>query len=79
MPNINLMQIGTVLVFIGMILVIIGAFKTAKTGGAETKVAVGGFLGFIPFGFANDRILMYVLIGLMALAIIIWFVLMYYK
>ncbi|MCX6706912.1 MAG: DUF131 domain-containing protein [Candidatus Woesearchaeota archaeon] len=79
--DINLMQVGTVIVFIGMIVVMIGSLKASKSGSSDTgsgstaKVAVGGFIGPFPFGFANDKNLMYFLIGLMVLAMIVWFVL----
>ena len=40
----------------------------------NTKVAVGGFIGFIPFGFANDKRLLWALISFMAVALVFFFV-----
>jgi uncharacterized membrane protein len=86
LQDINLMQVGTVIVFIGMIVIMIGSLKAQKSSasasetgsagsGPTAKVAVGGFIGPIPFGFSNDKTLMYFLIGLMVFAMIIWFIL----
>ncbi len=69
----QLIPLGVLIIFIGMILVIIGALSQA--GKTDSKVAVGGFIGFIPFGFANDKRMLYFVIGLSALMIILWFVL----
>ena len=49
----NLVSIGMILIFIGFILVFIGALTALPKG--DTKVAVGGFIGPIPFGFGNDK------------------------
>lgn len=82
--DINLMRVGTVIVFIGMIVIMIGSLKASKgsqSSGADTgsgssaKIAVGGFIGPFPFGFANDRTMIYFLIGLMMFAMLVWFVL----
>ena len=43
-------QIGLALLVIGIVLISIGGLS----GKGETKMAVGGFIGFIPFGFSND-------------------------
>ena len=44
--------IGIGFIFLGIVLVIVSSLISAEKG--ETKVAVGGIIGFIPFGFAND-------------------------
>jgi uncharacterized membrane protein len=49
MPELNLISAGFLLILIGIILLIIGSFS-----GGSTKVAVGGFIGPLPFGFGND-------------------------
>ena len=52
----QLVNIGILVIFVGFILVFIGALKAGKEStGTNTKVAVGGFIGFIPFGFGNDK------------------------
>ena len=65
----DLVSIGVIVVFIGFLIIFIGALSQSKT---DTKVAVGGFIGFIPFGFANDRRMMYFVIGLMAVFLVFW-------
>jgi uncharacterized membrane protein len=48
-----LLPIGLILLFVAIAFIAIGSI--ASSGKAETKVAVGGVIGFIPFGFANDN------------------------
>ena len=50
----KLVGAGIVIVFIGLIIIFTGAL-TGKDTNSKTKVAVGGFIGFIPFGFGNDK------------------------
>ena len=71
----NLISLGIVIIFIGLIIVLIGALTSSHKG--ETKVAVGGFVGFIPFGFANDKRMLYILLGFMGIALLIFFLLPY--
>ena len=49
MPEINLVSVGIVLIFLGFLAVMIGSLIKG-----EGKFAVGGIIGFIPFGFGND-------------------------
>jgi len=72
MENYNLVSIGIFVILIGFILVFFGALSSSST--KDTKVAVGGFIGFIPFGFANDKRIMWVLIALMAFALVFFLV-----
>ena len=67
----NLISIGIVVILIGFALVIIGALTGVNK--ANTKVAVGGFVGFIPFGFGNDKRMVWALICIMAVAMIFFF------
>jgi len=73
----RLIEIGILVVFIGMILMIIGSFLQAKPGEGKAKVAVGGLIGPLPFGFANDKRMLLFVFGIIALFIIIqivfWF------
>ena len=71
----NLTSLGIFIILIGFALVFIGALTQAFTGKSDTKVAVGGFIGFIPFGFANDKRMMWVLIALMAV-VLVFFIIM---
>ena len=71
MPELNLISVGLVIILIGFALVFIGSFL----GGKNTKVAVGGFIGPIPFGWANDPKMLPWIIALTATVAIIFFVL----
>lgn len=51
----QLISFGVLLILIGFIIIIFGLLKAAKEGASKTKVAFGGFIGFIPFGFGNDK------------------------
>ena len=79
MQDISLMQIGMVIIIVGVIFVIAGAIKASRSSETETKVAVGGFIGPIPFGFANDRAVLYILIGLMVFTLIVWIIFNFFK
>ena len=57
----DLITLGFLVVFIGIIIIFLGALG----GKGESKVAVGGFIGFIPFGFANDKRLFWSLLIVM--------------
>lgn len=72
-----LISLGILFLFAGMILIIAGTFAGAKHGTTDTKtkVAIGGFIGPIPFGFANDKRVMYVVVGMMV-ALIVFYVIM---
>lgn len=48
----------------------LGALGSMKRG--DRKVAVGGFIGFIPFGFSNGRKMFYFTLSLSVLSVIIW-------
>ncbi len=77
----NLIEIGFVVVLIGFILIIAGAILSGGT--KSTKVAVGGFIGPIPFGFANDPRMLKIVIAITAAFFIIFlifpFILRYLK
>lgn len=66
--------VGALLIFIGVILIFIGGlFPTLKTSeNSNIKIAAGGFIGPIPFGFFNDKRMFYVLIGLMIVSLFLW-------
>lgn len=60
----RLIEIGMAVIFIGVIIVIIGSIINAQKGKTESKFAVGGFIGPIPFGFANDKGMLWFVIGI---------------
>ncbi len=63
----NFIQIGFVFVLIGIVLLTLGALFSAK---GKADVAFGGFIGPVPFGFATDPKLFWVLIALLVLSLI---------
>lgn len=65
----NVTSLGIVVILIGFALVFIGALTQTFSGKSDTKVAVGGFIGFIPFGFGNDKRMVWALIILMGIAL----------
>tara|TARA_Y100000310_G_scaffold231819_1_gene234531 strand:- start:9631 stop:9882 length:252 start_codon:yes stop_codon:yes gene_type:complete len=74
----NLTSIGILVILIGFALVFIGAMTQSFSGKSDTKVAVGGFIGFIPFGFGNDKRMVWVLITLMAIALVFFFIMNFF-
>ncbi len=64
----NLITIGIITILVGIALFIIGSLIEAK----ESRFAVGGFIGPIPFGFGNDKTLLYFIIALTALVFVFW-------
>lgn len=79
MKPINLIPLGIAVVFVGILIVFIGMLLAARDGkageNAGTKVALGGFIGPIPFGFGNDKMLLYAVIALSALLAAAFFIL----
>ena len=73
-------EIGFALIFIGILLIIIGFFLITFSSIKESKVeiAVGGFIGPIPFGFATSKELL-ILIIIISLIFFILFVTMFLK
>ena len=57
----SLLQLGVLLAFVGIIAIFISLITAAAKEKGEKgnfKFSVVGFLGFIPFGFGNDKKLM---------------------
>ena len=70
----EIISVGLFVIFLGFMLVFIGALT--QTGKADTKLAIGGFIGFIPFGFANDKRMLYTVLGLSAVMFVfVWILL----
>lgn len=66
---------GIVTVFLGFILIFIGLIvplATERNLSGRTRVAVGGFIGPIPFGFANDTRLFLLVLLVSALIAAVW-------
>ena len=71
----HLISLGVLLIVIGFIIVFLGMFFGAKDSASKTKVAVGGFIGFIPFGWSNDKRLLYIILAVSLAMFIFWAVL----
>jgi uncharacterized membrane protein len=69
----QLVTIGVVVILVGFALIVIGSIAGAGKG--EAKFAVGGFIGPIPFGFANDKWALYGIIAMSAI-ILAFYILM---
>jgi uncharacterized membrane protein len=65
----QLVGVGFAVVFLGIILIVIGSL--IGSGEGKTKIAIGGFIGPVPFGFANDSRLLYVVIAAAMIVFII--------
>lgn len=68
----QLISLGILAIFFGMMLIFIGALSSIKEGKTDSRIAVGGFIGFIPFGFANDKRMLYAVIGISAMVMLFW-------
>ena len=83
MEQINIVAMGIIVVFIGMILIFFGAFsqvskQPVNESKSSAKVAVGGFIGPFLFGFGNDRQLSKILVIASAAFFIIWILFQWY-
>ena len=80
----QLVTIGIFFIFLGFLFAVLGSLfqesgketgKTKTAGGfGGTKIAFGGFIGPIPFGWANDRRLLYPLMGFLTVMALVWIV-----
>jgi len=66
----NLVVIGFAVVFIGIILIVIGSLLGAKD--SKVNFGVGGFIGPIPWGFANSKEMLYLVIGISVVMFILF-------
>ena len=51
----QLISLGILLIISGFVVVFFGLLIGSKESTSNTKVAVGGFIGPIPFGVGNDK------------------------
>ena len=72
----RLVGLGIIVVFLGLIMIFTGAL-TGKETNSKTKIAVGGFIGFIPFGFGNDKRMVWAAIIISFVALAVWIFLNY--
>ncbi|HLG23516.1 MAG TPA: DUF131 domain-containing protein [Candidatus Nanoarchaeia archaeon] len=69
----QLIGIGVLLIFIGFALVFFGSLF-GNSENSKTKVAVGGFIGFIPFGFGNDKNLVTIVTIISVALFVLWII-----
>ena len=65
----EIIGLGTIIIFVGMLVIVIGTFLGNRD---NVKVSVVGFLGFIPFGFSNDRRLHVISLVVMIIFLVIF-------
>lgn len=70
----QLLSLGILLIIIGFIVVFFGLLIGSKESTSNTKVAVGGFIGIIPFGFGNDKNLVWFVMILSFVLFLVWIV-----
>jgi uncharacterized protein (TIGR00304 family) len=72
-----MMQIGMLVIFIGIIILLISPMFASEGKGGTVKFSFVGLLGPIPFGFANDKKLfvfsIFLAIALMILAFFMFY------
>ena len=60
---------GIVLILIGMLVVVIGSFM-GKPANTRAEWGIGGFIGPIPFGFASNKGMLYIVMGILILLVV---------
>ena len=70
----QLISIGVLMIVVGFFIVFFGMFIGSKETSSKTKVAVGGFIGPIPFGFGNDKNFVWFVTILSLVVFLVWIV-----
>ncbi|RMF06964.1 hypothetical protein D6764_01035 [Candidatus Woesearchaeota archaeon] len=76
----HVIRLGFAFILTGFLLLFAGSFlgflssQTSQNASSESEseFAVGGFIGFIPFGFATDRKLLPIVMGLSLFFFLLW-------
>ncbi len=68
----QLISLGITIMIVGFIIVFFGVLLGSKETSSKTKVAVGGFIGPIPFGFGNDKNLVWFVAILSLVFFLVW-------
>lgn len=68
-----LIPLGIIFVFIGIVIIIIGTILSSQ-GKSNSQFAVGGIIGFIPFGFGTSKELVYFAVAVSVILLIIFLV-----
>ena len=75
----QIISFGIVLIVIGFFIVFFGSLKGSSDSNSKTKVAVGGFIGPIPFGFGNDKNMVRFVTILSVIIFLLWLVFSFRK
>jgi len=69
------MFIGLALILIGIVFIVISAVSMALSEKSNEKVdvAVGGFIGPIPFGFFTKKKMFWLWLCILILCLVLWF------
>ncbi len=71
----KLIVIGIVLILAGILLLIIGSIIGLTKSNGKTDIAIGGFIGPVPFGFFTEKGMFWIWLAVLAVFIILWFLL----
>ena len=68
----RIVLLGFALIFIGMLVIIIGSLSGERGRNNTTGFAFGGFIGPIPFGWATEKPLLYMVIAISIIMLLIF-------
>ena len=71
MPEINLVAVGIIMVFLGIAVILIAA-----SSNKDVKVGFGGFIGPFPFGWANEPQMLKWIMAITAVIAIVFIIFM---
>jgi len=71
----KIITIGIGLILFGILLLIIGSLIDLTKPNTKTDIAVGGFIGPIPFGFFTEKRMFWVWLLILIVLIIFYFIL----
>lgn len=66
----ELVTLGIILLFVAIILIFAGSITSGKS---DVKFGFGGFIGPIPFGFANDPRMLWIILVIMGALLAFFF------
>ncbi len=67
------MLIGLALIFVGIIFLVVSVISAALSEKGKVDIAIGGFIGPIPFGFLTSKKAFYFWLALLILGLVLWF------
>jgi len=67
--------IGILFILFGILLIILGGFIGISGENSKTNLAIGGFIGPIPFGFFTNKKMFWIFCILFLVSFLFWFLL----